>query len=90
MASKFTLDAVKPDLEKVLGLKEIVTDRITVQEAWFILNACQMTVTHPSLGDQVKDRMMALGRRMQELIAPFVGEFFREFMEAGWHRQFDQ
>ena len=90
MPSKFTLDAVGPDLEKVLGLKEIVTDRITVQEAWFILIACQLTCTHPSLGEPVKDRMLALGRRMQELIAPFVGEFFREFMEAGWYREWDE
>ncbi len=90
MASKFEFKLVRPDLEKVLGLKEIVTDRISVQEAWFILNACQMTVTHPKLSQPMKDRMAALGRRMQELIRPFVGELFAEFMEAGWHREFDE
>lgn len=90
MPTKFTLAAVAPELIKVLGLKEIVTDRITVQEAWFILNACQLTATHPNLGQPTTDRMRALGRRMQELIAPFVSEFFREFMEAGWHRELDE
>ncbi len=90
MESKFTYEAVRPDLDRVLGLKEVVTDRINVQEAWFILQACQLTMTHPKLGRPVKDRMLALGRRMQELIAPFVGPLFREFMEAGWHREIDE
>ena len=90
MGSKFSLEKVGAELEHVLGLREIVTDKISVHEAWFILNACQLAVSHPQIGEPVKDRMMVLGRRMQELIRPFVGPFFCEFMEAGWHREFDQ
>jgi hypothetical protein len=90
MASKFTLDALRPELTKVIGDRTIVLEKLTVQEAYFLMQACQLSETHPSLSQQMKDRFIAIGRRMQELVRPQVSSFFAEFMEAGWHRQFDK
>lgn len=90
MGSKFTLSKVGPELQAVLENTKIVTNALNVQEAYFIVQACQLTVTHPNLGIPMKDRFYALGRRMQELIRPHVSVFFSEFVEAGWHREFDE
>lgn len=88
--SKFTLDALGPELRKVMGDRTLCLEKLTVQEAYFLMQACQLTETHPGIGQQMKDRYVALGRRLQELVRPHVSQFFAEFMEAGWHREFDQ
>lgn len=87
---KFTLEALRPELTKVIGDRTLVEEKISVQEAYFLMQACQLTETHPNLGREMKDRYIALGRRMQEIVRPFVSEYFAGFMEAGWHREFDE
>lgn len=90
MAGKFTLDQVHDELSKILDGREVLTDKISIQEAYFIMQACQLTATHPKLGKPMVDRFVALGRRMQELLRPHVSAFFAEFLETGWHREFDE
>ncbi len=87
---EFTLEAVGPELTRVLDDRTIVLEKMTVQEAYFLMQACQLTETHPGLGQQMKDHYIVLGRRLQERVRPFVSAFFAEFMEAGWHRENDQ
>lgn len=90
MASKFSLEKVRDELAKVIDGRDILTDKISLQEAYFIMQACQLTATHPKLSKQMVDRFVAIGRRMQELLRPRVSSFFAEFCEAGWHREFDE
>lgn len=73
-----------------MGDRTIVLEKLTIQEAYFLMQACQLTETHPNLGQKMKDRYVALGRRLQELVRPYVSAYFAEFLEAGWHREFDE
>jgi len=88
--NKFTFESVDPELRLVIDSKVVVTEKLSVAEAWFVLMACQLTYTHPNLGGSVKDRYLALGRRMQELIRPHVSAWFAEFTEAGWNREYNE
>lgn len=90
MAREFTLEKVRDELTKVIDGKEVLTEKISIQEAYFIMQACQLTATHPKLGRAMVDRFVALGRRMQELLRPHVSMYFASFMEAGWNRKFDE
>jgi len=90
VASKFSLEALRPELGRVLFDRTIVTERLSVQDAYLLMQACQLTITHPNLHKAHKDLYRALGRRMQELMRPHTSEFFSEFCEAGWNREFDE
>jgi hypothetical protein len=90
MAGKFTLSQLLPELQSVIENKKTVSNAMNVQEAYFLMQACQLIAIHSKLGNQMKDRFIALGRRMQELVRPHVSANFAEFMEAGWHREFDE
>ena len=90
MESKFSLEALGPEIGRVLLDRTIVTEQLSVQDAYLLMQACQLTITHPNLQEAHKDLYRALGRRMQELMRPHVSEFFSEFCEAGWHREFDK
>jgi hypothetical protein len=88
--NKFTRESVDPELRLIIDSKVVVTEKLSVAEAWFVLMSCQLTYTHPNLGASLKDRYVALGRRMQELLRPHVSAWFAEFMEAGWNRGYDE
>lgn len=88
MAGEFTVEKLRDELIKVLDGKEVLTEKVSIQEAYLVMQACQLTVTHPKLGKPMVDRFGALGRRMQELLRPHVSTYFAEFLEAGWHREF--
>lgn len=53
-------------------------------EAYLIVAALQLTVTHPELGDSLRDQYLDIGHQVQHL---FDGEVF-ELLERGW-REFD-
>jgi len=90
MEGKFTRKALAPELERVLFDRTMVTERLAVQDVYLLMEACQLTITHPQLDERLKDQYRALGRRMQELMRPHVSEFFSEFCDLGWHREFDE
>ena len=90
MAMKFTLPQVQPELAKVLDSNVPLATSFSVSELYFVMQACQLTATHPRLSPNMVDCFIALGRRAQELLRPHVSDFFAEFCEAGWNREYDE
>lgn len=61
---------------------------VAVSDLWLILNALQLTSTHPDLHEQLKEIMADIGSRIQRVIVTVVPEL-EELASAGWQREHD-
>ena len=82
--------SVMKELPSVITNPERLEVTMAVMEAYILVQSCQLLVTHPDLSDGLKDRVTIVGRRIQERLRPFYSDLFADFVEAGWHREFDR
>lgn len=90
MAIEFDEAAILKQLPSVMNDKTLVDLPMSIQEAYLLMQAAQLTITHEGLSQHMRQLIEACGRRCQEAIRPFVTNMFANFMEAGWHREFDR
>jgi hypothetical protein len=81
----------KHDLELLKGVfedKRMVPTSFDFWSLWLLCSACQMTVTHPGLGEDLRKKYVELGHDFQRYIAEYHPEV-NHIMEAGWLRGHD-
>lgn len=80
--------------EDVRAIASIMNDtspfpvEIDVQNAWLIVAAMQLVITHPGLSGQTRRMYESIGRQFQMRLVEQHPEI-AEIVEKGWHREFD-
>jgi hypothetical protein len=65
-----------------------ITVTLPIRELWLIVNALQLTVTHPGLHEPLKTISGQIGRNLGALIVEKLPEV-AELLDMGWHREYD-
>ncbi len=85
----FDEEQAKQSLRDLIDRREVLEIKMRPFEVHLLIQALQMTVTHPALGAPIREYMTVLGHILQEQLRPLVDENFAIFTECGWHREFD-
>ena len=85
----FDEEQAKQSLRDLVDSQELLKIKMRPFEVHLLIQALQMTVTHPAIGAPIREYMTVLGHRLEEQLRPFIDENFAVFTECGWHREFD-
>ncbi len=89
VVTPFDEEQAKQSLRDLVDSQELLEIKMRPFEVHLLIQALQMTVTHPAIGAPIREYMILLGHRLQEQLRPLIDENFEVFTECGWHREFD-